>query len=231
MSPWNYPFLLTMDPLIDAIAAGNTAIVKPSAYASKTSKIIEEIIQKTFDSNFIAVVTGGRKENQTLLDQKFNHIFFTGSQTVGKEVLKKASEHFTTVTLELGGKSPCIVEKSADIKLAAKRIVFGKLLNCGQTCVAPDYILCDVSIEHDLIEALKEEYKKQYEGNGKIINAKHFERLTSLLDEKEIVYGGFYDEEKLTIEPTILHSSYQSKIMEDSFSYTSLALLNASSKI
>lgn len=215
MSPWNYPFLLTIDPLIDALAAGNTVLIKPSAYAPATSKIIETIVSKTFDEDYVALVMGGRKENQALLDQKFNHIFFTGSQNVGKEVLKKASEHFTTVTLELGGKSPCIVEKSADIELAARRIVFGKLLNCGQTCVAPDYIYCDASIEKQLIHALKAEYKKQYEGNGKIINEKHFERLVKLLHSDEIIYGGKYDRATLKIEPAIFKSNAHSEIMQD----------------
>ncbi|MDY2884336.1 MAG: aldehyde dehydrogenase family protein, partial [Bariatricus sp.] len=140
MSPWNYPFLLTIDPLVDAIAAGNTAVVKPSAYSPNTSEIMKKLIEECFDKEYVALVTGGRAENTCLLNEHFDYIFFTGSQTVGKEVMKCASSHLTPVTLELGGKSPCIVEKSANLKLAAKRIVFGKYLNCGQTCVAPDYI-------------------------------------------------------------------------------------------
>ncbi len=140
MSPWNYPFLLTIDPLVDAIAAGNTVILKPSAYSPNTSKIMEEIIQESFQEEYVVLVTGGRAENTCLLEQHFDYIFFTGSQNIGREVMKSASRHLTPVTLELGGKSPCIVEKSANLKLAAKRIVFGKFLNCGQTCVAPDYI-------------------------------------------------------------------------------------------
>lgn len=215
MSPWNYPFLLTLDPLIDAIAAGNTVLIKPSAYAPATADMIKKIIETSFDSQYVAVVTGGRKENQALLDQKFNHIFFTGSQAVGKEVLKKASEYFTTVTLELGGKSPCIVEKSADIALAAKRIVFGKLLNCGQTCVAPDYVYCDASIQDELVQALIKEYQNQYDGNGKIINEKHFERLTKLLQTNEVIYGGKFDASTLKIEPTLLQSTPASEIMKD----------------
>lgn len=137
MSPWNYPFMLTMDPLADAIAAGNTVIVKPSAYSPHTSKIIETIIHECFDEKYVAVVTGGRQENQVLFTSHFDKIFFTGSQSVGKEVMRHAAEYLTPVTLELGGKSPCIVDKTAQIKIAAKRIVFGKFLNCGQTCVAP----------------------------------------------------------------------------------------------
>lgn len=132
MSPWNYPFLLTLDPLVDAIAAGNTAVIKPSAYSPATSRIITRIIRECFDESYVSVVTGGRTENTCLLNQHFDYIFFTGSSSVGKEVLRHASSHLTPVTLELGGKSPCIVEKSADLKLAAKRIVFGKFLNCGR---------------------------------------------------------------------------------------------------
>ncbi|HCI64801.1 MAG TPA: aldehyde dehydrogenase family protein, partial [Clostridiales bacterium] len=142
MSPWNYPFLLSLEPLVDAIAAGNTAIVKPSAYAPATTRAIAGLVAACFPPEFVAVVTGGRQENAALLEQKFDLIFFTGSQAVGKVVLRHAAEHLTPAVLELGGKSPCIVDASADLTLAAKRIVFGKFLNCGQTCVAPDYILC-----------------------------------------------------------------------------------------
>ena len=137
MSPWNYPFLLSLDPLIDAIAAGNTVILKPSAYSPHTSALIKKMIHECFEPEMITVVTGGRTENTSLLEEHFDYIFFTGSQNVGKEVMKKASVHLTPVTLELGGKSPCIIDSTADLKLAARRIVFGKYLNCGQTCVAP----------------------------------------------------------------------------------------------
>ena len=140
MSPWNYPFLLTMEPLVDALAAGNTAIIKPSAYSPATSEVISKIVGECFNTEYVAVVTGGRAENTCLLDADFDYIFFTGSKTVGKEVMRHAAEHLTPVTLELGGKSPCIVAPDADLKLAARRIVFGKYLNCGQTCVAPDYV-------------------------------------------------------------------------------------------
>ena len=133
ISPWNYPVLLTLEPLSDALAAGNTAILKPSAYAPETSRVLKEMIEEFFGPELVAVVTGGRSENQALLHQRFDKIFFTGSKSVGKEVMRCAAEHLTPVTLELGGKSPCIVEKSAKIGLAAKRIVFGKFLNCGQT--------------------------------------------------------------------------------------------------
>ena len=138
MSPWNYPFLLTIDPLADAIAAGNTAVVKPSAYSPATSRVIEKMLSECFPPEYVAVVTGGRKENASLLEKKFDFVFFTGSQTVGREVLRHTAETLTPAVLELGGKSPCIVDSTAKLKLAAKRIVFGKYLNCGQTCVAPD---------------------------------------------------------------------------------------------
>ena len=150
MSPWNYPLLLTLVPLVDSIAAGNTAIVKPSAYSPATSAVIEKIIGECFSPEYVAVVTGGRAENSALLDAKFDMVFFTGSGTVGKEVLRHTAEHLTPAVLELGGKSPCIVERSANIHLAARRIVFGKFLNCGQTCVAPDYILCEESVKRNL---------------------------------------------------------------------------------
>ena len=142
MSPWNYPFLLTIDPLADAIAAGNTAIVKPSAYSPATGAVIAKMLAECFPENYIAVVTGGRQENACLLEKKFDLVFFTGSQAVGREVLRHTAETLTPAVLELGGKSPCIVDETAKLPLAARRIVFGKFLNCGQTCVAPDYILC-----------------------------------------------------------------------------------------
>lgn len=143
MSPWNYPFLLSLDPLIDALAAGNTVILKPSAYSPSTTAMIETLVRDCFEPELVSVVTGGREENTCLLNQHFDYIFFTGSQNVGKEVMAKASQFLTPVTLELGGKSPCIVDRKCNLKLAARRIVFGKFLNCGQTCVAPDYIYCD----------------------------------------------------------------------------------------
>ncbi len=211
MSPWNYPFLLSMEPLVDAISAGNTVLVKPSAYSPKTSEVIEQIISECFAPEYIAVITGGRKENAVLLQKKFDLIFFTGNQSVCKEVLKSAAEHLTPTVLELGGKSPCIVDSSAKIPLAAKRIVFGKFLNCGQTCVAPDYILCDITIKDELIKELISQIKKQYGENaienndyGKIINEKHFERVKSLIDYNKVVFGGQTDENSIKIAPTIL---------------------------
>jgi aldehyde dehydrogenase (NAD+) len=165
MSPWNYPFLLTMTPISDAIAAGNTIIVKPSAYAPATSEIIKTIITENFPEEYIAVVTGGREENKELLKQKFDMIFFTGSQEVGKEVLRQAAEHITPVVLELGGKSPCVVDSTARIKTAARRIVYGKFLNCGQTCVVPDYVICHTSVKERLVEEIGKQIKVQFGEN------------------------------------------------------------------
>jgi len=223
MSPWNYPFLLTLDPIADAIAAGNTVIVKPSAYSPATSAVVEKIITECFDSNYVAVITGGRKENAALLEKKFNLIFFTGSQNVGKEVLRHAAENLTPVILELGGKSPCIVDSSAKIKLAAKRIVFGKFLNCGQTCVAPDYILCEKSVKDDLVKELISQVKIQYgdspltnELYGKIINEKHFDRLNGLINKDKVVCGGNVDNSTLKIEPTIMENvTFEDMVMQE----------------
>lgn len=211
MSPWNYPVLLTMDPLIDAIAAGNTVVLKPSAYASATSAVMKKILEECFPQEYVAVITGGRAENQALLHQRFDKIFFTGGKTVGKEVLRCAAEHLTPVTLELGGKSPCIVDHTAKLNLAAKRIVFGKYLNCGQTCVAPDYILCDRRIRDDLITAIVKEIQLQFGEQplenpdyGKIINQKHFERILGLINHEKLVFGGESDPETLRIAPTVM---------------------------
>ena len=211
MSPWNYPVMLTLDPLIDALAAGNTVVVKPSAYAPASAAVLQQILGECFPPELVSVVTGGRAENQALLHQKFDMIFFTGSKAVGKEVLRCAAEHLTPAVLELGGKSPCIVEKTAKIKLAAKRIVFGKYLNCGQTCVAPDYILCDAAIRDELVAAIRQEITAQYGADplqnpdyGKIINAKHYQRLMGLIDPAKVVCGGTGDEAARRIAPTVM---------------------------
>lgn len=211
MSPWNYPVLLTLEPLIDAIAAGNTVVIKPSAYAEHTSAVLKEMLKECFPSEYVAVVTGGRAENKALLEQRFDKIFFTGGKTVGREVLRHAAEYLTPVTLELGGKSPCIVDKSAKIPLAAKRIVFGKYLNCGQTCVAPDYILCDRTVYAELILALQKEITAQFGEDplknpdyGKIINRKHYDRIMGLIDPDKVVCGGCGDGQSLRIAPTIV---------------------------
>lgn len=213
MSPWNYPFLLTIDPLIDAISAGNTVVVKPSAYSPATSNIIKIILEESFSSEYVSVITGGRSENSCLLQEKFDYIFFTGSQAVGHDVMKYAAENLTPVTLELGGKSPCIVDSTANIKLAAKRIVFGKYLNCGQTCVAPDYVYCHRSVEKQFLEAVSKEIESQYTADplnnpsyGKIINQKHFSRITSLIDSNKVFFGGRVNEDTSKIAPTVMQN-------------------------
>lgn len=223
MSPWNYPFMLTLDPLADAIAAGNTAILKPSAYSKATSDIIQTIIRECFDESFVCVVTGGRAENTVLLEQHFDYIFFTGSQAVGKEVMHHAAVHLTPVTLELGGKSPCIVEQSANLKLAAKRIVFGKFLNCGQTCVAPDYIYCDSRIKDDLVSEIKRQIRLQFGEHplsnpeyGSIINEKHFQRILGLICQDKVICGGGADPKSLRIEPTVMDSvTFEDGVMQE----------------
>lgn len=223
MSPWNYPFLLTIDPLIDALAAGNTVVLKPSAYSPYTSAVIQSMIEECFDTRYVAVITGGRAENTCLLNEHFDYIFFTGSQTVGKEVMRHAAAHLTPVTLELGGKSPCIVEESANIKLAARRIVFGKYLNCGQTCVAPDYIYCGRKIKDQLLAEIKRQIKRQFRSEpltnknyGKIINEKHFDRITKLIDSSKVVFGGKCDRTTLKIEPTVMdHVTFDDAVMQE----------------
>lgn len=223
MSPWNYPFLLSMEPLIDALAAGNTVILKPSAYSPHSTRILEHLISRCFDPSQVAVVTGGRKENSALLNQQFDYIFFTGSRHVGKEVLKKAAEYLTPVTLELGGKSPCLVDRTANLSLAARRIVFGKFLNCGQTCVAPDFIYCDSAIREELILQLKKEIKRQFsscpltgKSYGKIINEMHFRRLQSLIEQSPVIYGGEQNQDTLQIAPTLLDPvSFADPVMQE----------------
>ncbi len=223
MSPWNYPFLLTIDPIADAIAAGNCAVVKPSAYSPATSALLGEIVAECFAPEYVAVVTGGRAENAALLEKKFDFIFFTGSQNVGKEVLRHAAERLTPTVLELGGKSPCIVDETAKIELAAKRIVFGKYLNCGQTCVAPDYILCHRQVKEKLLQAIIREIKAQFgedylenSNYGKMISEKHFERICSLIDDEKVAYGGGRCEMKLKIQPTVMDNvTWEDKVMQE----------------
>ena len=223
MSPWNYPFMLTLSPLVDAVAAGNTAVVKPSAYSPHTSRLILDILSQCFEPRYVAVVTGGRAENTCLLQEHFDYIFFTGSQSVGKEVMRKAAEHLTPITLELGGKSPCIVDKTANLKLAAKRIVFGKYLNCGQTCVAPDYVYCHRSVKDQLLKEVQDQIRKQYGSHpldnpdyGKIINEKHFDRILGLIEETKVIHGGSSDRKALRIEPTVLDNvSFSDPVMQE----------------
>ncbi len=211
MSPWNYPFLLSVGPLVDAIAAGNTAVVKPSAYSPATSALLHELFSKDFVGQFVTVVTGGRQENAALLSERFDFVFFTGSRAVGTEVLRHTAEHLTPTVLELGGKSPCIIDESANIPLAARRIVFGKFLNAGQTCVAPDYVLCDIRVRERLIACMKKEIQAMFGERpldnpdyGKIINEKHFDRLLGLIDREKVVCGGEGDRDLQRIAPTIM---------------------------
>ncbi len=211
MSPWNYPVLLTLEPLIGALAAGNCCVLKPSAYAPATSRALAQMLREIYPEEYVAVVEGGRKENERLLEQKFDYIFFTGGVRVGRLVMEKASRHLTPVTLELGGKSPCIIDHTADLKTAARRLVFGKYLNCGQTCVAPDYVLAEACIKEELLEHIKKEITRQYGEHplenpsyGKMINRKHFERVYGLIDRDKLVFGGETEEEALRIAPAVL---------------------------
>jgi len=221
MSPWNYPFQLAIEPLIGALAAGNCAVIKPSAYAKQTSILIKMIIEDVFPKEYVSVVLGGREENKELLNEKFDYIFFTGSVSVGKYVMECAAKNLTPISLELGGKSPVIVDDTADIKLAAKRIAWGKILNAGQTCIAPDYVLIN--------ERVKEEFIKEYihilevffdNGNYKslprIINDKHFDRVLSLIDFEKVVFGGDNDEETRFIEPTLMDNvTFEDAVMKE----------------
>lgn len=223
MSPWNYPFQLTLCPLADCIAAGNCAIVKPSAYAPSTAELIKKMIAETFAPEYVTVVTGGRAENTALLEQKYDMIFFTGGKLTGTLVAEKAARTLTPTVLELGGKSPCIVDIDADLPRAARRIVFGKLLNAGQTCVAPDYLLVHEKIKAAFSELLKEEFVRQSGENAlenenypHIINAKHFERVKGLITPEKVIFGGDFDGETHKIQPTILdNASFSDPAMQE----------------
>ncbi len=223
MSPWNYPFLLTLEPLVDAIAAGNTAVLKPSALAPRTSAVIQKLIESIFPPEYVHVVCGGREENKQLLEQPFDLIFFTGGKTVGKIVMESAAKHLTPVVLELGGKSPCIIDRTADIALAAKRIAFGKFLNAGQTCVAPDYLLIHPAVKAEFIRCFEKSVRQLYcenplqnEDYVRIVNAKHFERLCGLLKGETVVFGGQRDEKTLKIAPTLLdHVQPDAPVMQE----------------
>lgn len=211
MSPWNYPFMLCMEPLAGAVAAGNCCILKPSAYAPAVSAVIKELVEAVFPPEYVAVVEGGREENVALLEQRFDYIFFTGGMKVGRLVLEKASRYLTPVTLELGGKSPCIIDKTADLKTAAKRLAFGKFLNAGQTCVAPDYLLIEESVKEPFLELFEKAVNKMYGEDPlenpdypKIVNEKHFERISGLLKGMELRIGGRRNRETLQIAPTVL---------------------------
>lgn len=219
MSPWNYPFYLTIAPLIGAIAAGNTVILKPSNYSPNTSLVIEKIIKDTFNENYVSVVLGGREENTELLNQKFDYIFFTGSTNVGKVVMEKASVHLTPISLELGGKSPCIVDKDANLNLAAKRIAWGKFVNAGQTCVAPDYILVDETVKEEFINYLSVHVHNLYEDSfekglfPKMITKHHFDRVLGLIEQDKVIYGGKTKDQ--VISPTIVSADFNDLVMSE----------------
>ncbi|HDY6311543.1 TPA: aldehyde dehydrogenase [Staphylococcus aureus] len=225
IAPFNYPFQLVFEPLIGAIAAGNTAIIKPSELTPNVARVIKRLINETFYANYIEVIEGGIEETQTLIHLPFDYVFFTGSENVGKIVYQAASENLVPVTLEMGGKSPVIVDETANIKVASERICFGKFTNAGQTCVAPDYILVHESVKDDLITALSKTLREFYGQNiqqspdyGRIVNLKHYHRLTSLLNSAQmnIVFGGHSDEDERYIEPTLLdHVTNDSAIMQE----------------
>lgn len=223
IAPWNYPFQLALCPLISAVAAGNQVVLKPSELTPKTAAIIAQIIEETFHINHVEVIQGDAEISQKLLSQRWDYIFFTGSVTVGKIVAKAAAEHLTPVTLELGGKNPCIIDETANLKLAAKRIVWGKFINAGQTCIAPDYILIQKDMKAKFIDYLKEEIKLAYGQNpeespdfARIINLKNWERLVRQIEPEKVLFGGKTDAEELYIAPTLIDEpKLDSLIMKD----------------
>lgn len=223
ISPWNYPFLLAINPIVNAISSGNTVILKTSKKSSYTSKIIKKLLDESFDRAFIYCVDNEKVSHDELLSYKYDHIFFTGSQKVGKIIMKKASENLTKVTLELGGKSPCIVDESANLKFAAKRIIWGKLLNSGQTCVAPDYLLVHKDVKKELLRLMKQTILEFYGDRAlenpdypRIIEKNSFERLINLMEGQNIYTGGLYNSKTLKIEPTIIDDvDFSNKIMQE----------------
>jgi aldehyde dehydrogenase (NAD+) len=223
ISPWNYPFQLALCPLIAAVAAGNSVVLKPSELTPNTSAIIYEIISKVFSKNHVEVVEGGVDVAQNLLSQKWDYIFFTGSVAVGKIVAKAAAEYITPITLELGGKNPCIIDETANIKLAAKRIVWGKFINAGQTCIAPDYLLVQKKVKSELIEHLKQEIVNAYSDNpelspdySRIINTRNWERLNDLIEREKVLFGGQSNSEDCYLAPTLIdETSLDSPVMKE----------------
>ncbi|MBT4062748.1 MAG: aldehyde dehydrogenase [Flavobacteriaceae bacterium] len=223
ISPWNYPFQLSIAPLVGAIAAGNTVLLKPSEYSINTSIILEKILAEVFDDGFVKVVQGGPEVASKLLEFKWNYIFFTGSITVGKIVAQQAAKHLTPVTLELGGKNPCVIDETASIKVTAKRIVWGKFTNCGQTCIAPDFLIVNRKIKEKLIKEIINQLSLAYSNKpiesieyGRIISEKHMNYLSSLLEDQKILYGGHFDIEKKYFEPTIIEiNNFDSKLMKE----------------
>ena len=223
IGPYNYPFQLLIEPMIGAMAAGNCITLKPSEYTPHVAAEVEELIGESFDSKYISVVNGGVKTTAALINQPFDYIFFTGSVPVGKIVMEAAAKNLVPVTLELGGKSPCIVDKNANIEVSARRIAWGKFINCGQTCVAPDYLLVHKEIKvkfmDKLIETIKGFYGDKFIEStdyGRIVNLKHFDRLYGLIDKSKLLFGGEGDRDKLFISPTILnHVDWKDEVMKD----------------
>ena len=223
MAPWNYPVQLLLNPLVGAISSGCTAILKPSPYVPHVSKVLEQMIKESFCPEYIAIVQGNREVNTALLEQRFDIIFFTGSPDLGRKVMRAASEHLTPVVLELGGKSPCIVDKDANIAMAARRIAWGKSLNAGQTCIAPDYLLVHADVKEQLVSALKKEFTRLHGANPKeakhfvrIVNERAFDRLVGYIQGADVVMGGEYDREERYIAPTLIdHVDVNSPIMQE----------------
>ena len=223
LAPWNYPFQLALCPLISAVAAGNQVVLKPSELTPKTSEIIHKIMGKVFDKNHVEVIEGGVEVSKQLLSERWDYIFFTGSVAVGKIVAKAAAENLTPVTLELGGKNPCIIDETANLKLAAKRIVWGKFVNAGQTCIAPDFILIQKDMKKHFVNYLKEEITKAYGENpekspdfARIINTKNWQRLVALIEPEKVVFGGQTNLKDKFIAPTVVEeTSLESPIMQE----------------
>ena len=222
IGPWNYPFQLMISPLVGAIAAGNCAILKPSEYAPEMSKVVAELVRSIFDSDYITVVEGGAQTSQELLAQKFDHIFFTGGTEIGRIVMQAAAKHLTPVTLELGGKSPCFVDASVRLDYAAKRIAWGKFINAGQTCIAPDYILVDAAVKDEFVEQLKKAVLELYGDNpavspdyARIVNQRQLDRLKGLLSSGNIVIGGQVNDTDRYLAPTVLDNvDWNDSVME-----------------
>ncbi|KAM9781350.1 aldehyde dehydrogenase family 3 member A2b [Syngnathus typhle] len=220
---WNYPWAVTLQPLIGAIAAGNAAIIKPSEVCVHTAKVMDELLPLYLDKELYPVVTGGVPETQELLRQKFDHIFYTGNSAVGKVIMAAAAAHLTPVTLELGGKSPCYIDSKCDVTIACRRVAWGKFTNCGQTCIAPDYILCEPAIQQRVIQELHKAIKEFYTDNpktcpdyGRIINQRHFKRIMSMMEDSTVAVGGDTDEEDCFIAPTVLRDvKPDAKVMQE----------------